>query len=93
MQIPVPVSKTGEMIFGPAQMVSLMTIIPTHIFMIDNFRSVEGPKIFGNFELNYKATNWMTLTYRLGATISNGSAKRHCQSLTTAHLPRQVVSQ
>lgn len=45
-------------------------------FMIDNFRSVGRTEdIFGNFELNYKATNWMTLTYRLGATISNGSAK------------------
>ena len=45
-------------------------------FMIDNFRSVGSTEdIFGNFELNYKATNWMTLTYRLGATISNGSAK------------------
>ena len=45
-------------------------------FMIDNFRSIGRTEdIFGNFELNYKATNWMTLTYRLGATISNGSAK------------------
>lgn len=45
-------------------------------FMIDNFRSKgRSEDIFGNFELNYKATNWLTLTYRLGATISNGTAK------------------
>ena len=45
-------------------------------FMIDNFRSIGRTEdIFGNFELNFKATNWLTFTYRLGATISNGSAK------------------
>jgi TonB-linked SusC/RagA family outer membrane protein len=45
-------------------------------FMIDNFRSVgRSEDIFGNFELNFKATNWLTFTYRLGATISNGTAK------------------
>lgn len=45
-------------------------------FMIDNFRTKgRSEDIFGNFELNYKATNWLTLTYRLGATISNGTAK------------------
>ncbi len=45
-------------------------------FMIDNFRSKGRTEdIFGNFELNLKATNWLTFTYRLGATISNGTAK------------------
>ncbi|NOT51534.1 MAG: SusC/RagA family TonB-linked outer membrane protein [Chitinophagaceae bacterium] len=45
-------------------------------FMVDNFRSKGRTEdIFGNFELNYKATNWLTLTYRLGATVSNGTAK------------------
>lgn len=45
-------------------------------FMIDNFRSVgRSEDIFGNFQLNYKATNWLTFTYRLGATISNGTSK------------------
>lgn len=45
-------------------------------FMVDNFRSAgRTDDIFGNFELNFKATNWLTFTYRLGATISNGSAK------------------
>jgi len=45
-------------------------------FMVDNFRSKGRTEdIFGNFELNYRATNWLTFTYRLGATISNGTAK------------------
>jgi TonB-linked SusC/RagA family outer membrane protein len=45
-------------------------------FMIDNFRSKGRTEdIFGNFELNYKATNWLTFTYRLGATVSNGTQK------------------
>ena len=45
-------------------------------FMIDNFRAKGRTEdIFGNFELNYKATNWLTFTYRLGATISNGTQK------------------
>ena len=52
-------------------------------FMIDNFRSVGRTEdIFGNFELNYKATNWLTLTYRLGATISNGSSKSTAGAFT-----------
>lgn len=52
-------------------------------FMIDNFRSVGRTEdIFGNFELNFKATNWLTLTYRLGATISNGSAKSRAEAFT-----------
>jgi TonB-linked SusC/RagA family outer membrane protein len=49
-------------------------------FMIDNFRSVGRTEdIFGNFELNFKATNWLTFTYRLGATISNGEAKSRAE--------------
>lgn len=45
-------------------------------FMIDNFRATgRSEDIFGNFELNYKLTNWLTATYRLGATISNGTSK------------------
>jgi|CXWL01.1.fsa_nt_gi TonB-linked SusC/RagA family outer membrane protein len=43
---------------------------------IDNFRSVGRTEdIFGNLELSLKATSWLNLTYRLGATISNGTAK------------------
>jgi len=52
-------------------------------FMIDNFRSVGRTEdIFGNFELNFKATNWLTFTYRLGATISNGNAKSRAEAFT-----------
>lgn len=52
-------------------------------FMIDNFRNVGRTEdIFGNFELNFKATNWLTFTYRLGATISNGTTKNTAGALT-----------
>jgi len=45
-------------------------------FMVDNFRSVgRSEDVFGNAELNFKATNWLNFTYRLGATITNASAK------------------
>ena len=45
-------------------------------FMIDNFRQVgRSEDLFGNFELNFKATNWLNFTYRLGATISNNTSK------------------
>ena len=52
-------------------------------FMIDNFRSVGRTEdIFGNFELNFKATNWLTFTYRLGATVSSGIAKSRAEGYT-----------
>jgi TonB-linked SusC/RagA family outer membrane protein len=45
-------------------------------FMVDNFRARGRTEdIFGNFELNFKATNWLTFTYRLGATVSNSTQK------------------
>lgn len=45
-------------------------------FMVDNFRSKGRTEdVFGNFELNYKATDWLTFTYRLGATISSVTQK------------------
>ncbi len=51
-------------------------------FMIDNFRARgRSEDIFGNFELNFKATNWLTFTYRLGATISNGTQKSTQEAL------------
>ncbi|HUM96565.1 MAG TPA: SusC/RagA family TonB-linked outer membrane protein [Chitinophagaceae bacterium] len=51
-------------------------------FMIDNFRQKgRSEDIFGNFELNFKATNWLTFTYRLGATISNSSFKATAAAL------------
>lgn len=43
---------------------------------IDNFRNVgRSEDVFGNLEFNLKATNWLNFTYRLGATISNGTFK------------------
>jgi TonB-linked SusC/RagA family outer membrane protein len=45
-------------------------------WMIDNWRNIgRSEDIFGNVELNFKATNWLTFTYRLGATINNSTAK------------------
>lgn len=45
-------------------------------FMIDNFRRVgRSEDIFGNAELNYKANNWLSFTYRLGATITTANNK------------------
>jgi hypothetical protein len=44
--------------------------------MIDNFRKKgRNEDIFGNLELNFKATNWLTFTYRLGATIASQTYK------------------
>ncbi|MBC7873152.1 MAG: SusC/RagA family TonB-linked outer membrane protein [Ferruginibacter sp.] len=43
---------------------------------IDNFRNKgRSEDIFGNLELNLKATSWLNFTYRLGATISNNTQK------------------
>jgi TonB-linked SusC/RagA family outer membrane protein len=45
-------------------------------WVIDNFRQKGRTEdIFGNIELNLKATNWLNLTYRLGATVSNATSK------------------
>lgn len=45
-------------------------------FMIDNFRARgRSEDIFGNLELNFKATDWLTFTYRLGATIRSNTEK------------------
>lgn len=51
-------------------------------FMIDNFRARgRSEDIFGNFELNYKATDWLSFTYRLGATITNNTQKSTQEAL------------
>lgn len=45
-------------------------------FLIDNFRSVGGTNnLLGNVELNFKATNWLNLTYRIGGTVTGGTDK------------------
>ncbi len=41
---------------------------------IDNFRANGRTNdLLGNIELGMKATDWLTLTYRIGGTISNGT--------------------
>ena len=45
-------------------------------FMIDNFRAKGRTEdIFGNLELTFKATSWLSFTYRLGTTISSTNQK------------------
>jgi TonB-linked SusC/RagA family outer membrane protein len=52
-------------------------------FLIDNFRSKGRTEdIFGNVELNFKATNWLSFTYRLGATISSTNQKATAGAFT-----------
>lgn len=52
-------------------------------FMIDNFRAKGRTEdIFGNAELNFKATNWLTFTYRIGATISSTNQKATAGAFT-----------
>lgn len=52
-------------------------------WIIDEFRSTGRTEdIFGNFELNFKATNWLNFTYRLGATVSNGTSKNRAEAFT-----------
>ncbi|MCX6318547.1 MAG: SusC/RagA family TonB-linked outer membrane protein [Bacteroidetes bacterium] len=52
-------------------------------FMIDNFRTKGRTEdIFGNIELNFKASNWLTFTYRLGATISSSNQKSTAGAFT-----------
>ncbi len=52
-------------------------------FMIDNFRAKGRTEdVFGNLELNFKATSWLNFTYRLGATISSTNQKATAGALT-----------
>jgi TonB-linked SusC/RagA family outer membrane protein len=45
-------------------------------FIIDNYRTAgRGDNLLGNVELNYRATNWLKFTYRIGGTVSNDVAK------------------
>ncbi len=59
---------------------------------IDNFRSKgRSEDIFGNIELNLKATNWLNLTYRLGATVSNGTSKSTAAAFTYGDFAKNVA--
>ncbi|MCX6318550.1 MAG: SusC/RagA family TonB-linked outer membrane protein [Bacteroidetes bacterium] len=52
-------------------------------FMVDNFRARGRTEdIFGNIELNFKATKWLSFTYRLGATISSTNQKATAGAFT-----------
>jgi TonB-linked SusC/RagA family outer membrane protein len=45
-------------------------------WMVDAFRTNgRSDDLMGNLELNFSATNWLKFTYRLGGTLSQGSAK------------------
>lgn len=45
-------------------------------FVVDNFRQKgRSDDFFGNIELNYKFSNWLTATYRLSSTYSNETNK------------------
>ncbi|GAA4319759.1 SusC/RagA family TonB-linked outer membrane protein [Flaviaesturariibacter amylovorans] len=49
----------------------------TPYFAKDNAREYgKGDDIFGNGELNFKATNWLNFTYRVGLTYANADYKR-----------------
>ncbi len=72
---------------------------------IDNFRNIgRSEDIFGNVELNLKATSWLNLTYRLGATVSSATnkatagaftytqfSKDHKSVASTGDIPSQVL--
>jgi TonB-linked SusC/RagA family outer membrane protein len=61
-------------------------------WIVDNFRSVgRSEDIFGNVELNFKVNNWMNLTYRLGATISEGTAKSRQEAFTYSDFAKNVA--
>lgn len=49
----------------------------TPYFAKDNYREVgTSHDLFGNGELNFKATSWLNLTYRVGISLSNGDSRR-----------------
>lgn len=59
---------------------------------IDNFRNVgRSDDIFGNVELNFKATNWLNFTYRLGTTITGSSFKATQGALTYGDFAKNVA--
>ncbi len=48
----------------------------TPYFAKDNYRERgRGDDIFGNGELNFKATDWLNLTYRVGVTFANADSR------------------
>jgi TonB-linked SusC/RagA family outer membrane protein len=52
-------------------------------WMVDNFREIgKSDDLFGNIEASYKITNWITATYRLGATVTSSSSQSTGGALT-----------
>lgn len=48
----------------------------TPYFAKDNWREAgRGDDFFGNAQLDFKATNWLNFTYRVGMTVSNDESK------------------
>lgn len=48
----------------------------TPYFAKDNYRERgRGDELFGNGELNFKATSWLNFTYRVGLTLDNAEAR------------------
>jgi TonB-linked SusC/RagA family outer membrane protein len=48
----------------------------TPYFAKDNNREMgRGDELFGNGELNFKATSWLNFTYRVGMTLDNAEAR------------------
>ncbi|MBC7948706.1 MAG: SusC/RagA family TonB-linked outer membrane protein [Chitinophagaceae bacterium] len=48
----------------------------TPYFAKDNYREAgRGDELFGNGELNFKATSWLNFTYRVGLTFDNAEAR------------------
>ena len=49
----------------------------TPYFAKDNWRDKgSGNDIFGNGELNLRATDWLNFTYRVGVSLSNAASRR-----------------
>lgn len=49
----------------------------TPYFAKDNYRDKgRSDDLFGNVELNFKATDWLRFTYRLGATVTDANTRR-----------------
>jgi TonB-linked SusC/RagA family outer membrane protein len=66
----------------------------TPYFAKDNYRdNGRSDDLFGNVELNFKATDWLRFTYRLGATVTDANTRRtrgaftHSAFSQTRHYP------
>ncbi|MBG9374880.1 SusC/RagA family TonB-linked outer membrane protein [Panacibacter sp. DH6] len=59
-------------------------------FIIDNYRTTgRSDDLFGNVELNFKVASWMNLTYRIGASINNSTAKNTTAPFTYSQFTKE----